>query len=627
MTPSALGFCLLALLCGAHARAATEVLTHSYDNYRTGANLSESTLNTSNVVPETFGRLFSYRVDGPVFSQPLIATQVQMPDQVLRDVVYLTTANNSVYAFDTESDGKSLLWRRTLAESPDGRAAIVSGILSTPVIDRATNSIYVVSGLMDGTQGKFVLHALDLGNGSERHVGPVVIEGSVEIDSTIVPFQPTRTRIGVQRAALAIAQGKLIVAFGGDFFEGWVFSFDKANLQAPPRAFCTTCVSHVSAISKINYLDSACILLGPGGGIWQSGRGPVIDAQGTIYFFTGNKQHVIKDGCRISPSVNACSSCVNPEGCTCKGNRSSGACRGHDACSANHAQDDRKFDTNEALIALTPTLELAGWFRPDNWDASGINGLEYNDLDLGGSGPLLIPGTSRLIGGGKQGVMYLLDVAPGSAPCESSLKEACIGPNPVQSFQVAPIPLRPNEYYRHILGGPVLWPRPVEQGGARVFLWRENDTLRSFVFSDRFEGCDTENPAPTTSHNCPAAARSEDFIDHHPGGILALSAYGSDSPTAIVWASKNQSMSGPAKLMAFKALPEPSSPTQLTKLWDSSFCEGDALDAGSEFVPPTIANGKVYLATGAGKVEVFGLIPKRNCVRQPVPMNFGPMLQ
>lgn len=617
---------LIVLIYGSPA-GAVDVLTNNYDPYRTGANLNESTLNALNVVPETFRRLFSYQVDGPVFGQPLIATRVELPGHGLRDVVYITTANNSVFAFDTQGEGKVLLWRRTLVQLPDGRAARVSGILSTPVIDRGTHSIYVVTGFMDGSQGKFVLHALDLGSGAEKHAGPVLIEGSVKIDSTVVPFQPSNTRIAVQRAALAIAQGQLIVAFGGDFFEGWVFSFDKANLRSPPRAFCTTCVSRVSAISKADYLDAHCTLLGPGGGIWQSGRGPAVGANGTLYFFTGNKQHVIKDGCTILPSDNACSQCTDPQGCKCKGNRSASACRGHDVCQANQARDHRQFDTNDALIALTPTLDLVGWFRPENWNAAGVNGLEYNDLDLGGSGPLLIPGTSRLIGGGKQGVMYALDASMPATPCEPSLANPCIARQPVQSFHVAPIPPKPNEYYRHILGGPVLWQRPEKEGGTRAFLWRENDTLRSYGLTDHFAGCDTNSPAPTTSHNCPAVARSEDFIDHHPGGILALSANGSDPSTAIVWASKHQSMNGPAKLMAFKAAPDAPSPAQLAKLWDSGDCEGDALIAGSEFVPPVVANGKVYLATGAGTVEVFGLIPKRECVRQPLPANLGPMMQ
>jgi hypothetical protein len=158
-------------------------------------------------------------------------------------------------------------------------------------------------------------------------------------------------------------------------------------------------------------------------------------------------------------------------------------------------------------------------------------------------------------------------------------------------------------------------------------VWRENDYLRSYAVSDKFEGCDTNGPAPTTTHSCPSSAQSKDFADHHPGGVLAISAKGSDAATAIVWASVSRAMNGPGRLKAFKAVPETSTPTELTKLWDSELCEGDRLDGGSDFIPPTVANGKVYLATGANKVEVFGLIKPRECIPQALPDLPGPMLQ
>jgi hypothetical protein len=191
---------------------------------------------------------------------------------------------------------------------------------------------------------------------------------------------------------------------------------------------------------------------------------------------------------------------------------------------------------------------------------------------------------------------------------------------------VAPSPPPPNEYYRHLFGGPVLWSRPANQGGSLAFVWRENDYLRSYPVSDKFEGCDTNRPAPTTSHNCPSSAQSADFADRHPGGVLALSADGTDAATAIVWASVSRVMNGPGKLIAFKAVPEPSTPTHLTKLWDSELCEEDRLEGGADFIPPTVANGKVYIATGANRVEVFGLSEPRQCVPQLAP-DLGPMLQ
>jgi hypothetical protein len=222
---------LLLLMCiswfGASASAA-DVLTNNYDNARTGANLNETTLNSANVKPETFGKIFHYAVDGPVYGQPLVVTRVTMPDKKSRDVVYVVTGSNSVYAFD--AGGGETLWRNALTQLPQGNAAAPIGIFSTPVIDRGGGTIYVVAGFMDGMNAKYVLHALDLADGREKQAA--IIDGSVKVDKDIIAFQPTDKRIAVQRAALAIAQDKIIVAFGGDYFEGWVFSFDKKNLKA-----------------------------------------------------------------------------------------------------------------------------------------------------------------------------------------------------------------------------------------------------------------------------------------------------------------------------------------------------------------------------------------------------------
>lgn len=615
---------VLALLWSVLA-SAVEVLTNNYDGFRTGANLNESGLNVANVAQQSFGKIFSYAVDGPSLSQPLIATQVEFSGGARRDVAIITTASNSVYAFD--ANGSELIWRKTLAELPDGAAAEPIGIFSTPVIDRQRNAVYVVAGLRQGDGAKYILHALNLSNGQLED--SVLIEGVLRVADELIAFEPTATRIAVQRAALAIAKGKIIVAFGGDFFEGWVFAFDQADLKRSPGVFCTTCASRLKAISKVDFMDTACILLGPGGGIWQSGRGPVVDDNGLVYFFTGNKQHVIKKGCVIPPSDNACSQCNTAGGCPCKGLGNSGVCRGPDVCQANAAGNGEIFDVNEALIQLDPgdSLKLKGWFRPANWNIAGSEGLEINDLDLGGSGPLMIPGTNRLIGGGKQGLLYVLDTQPATDTCVPSLERTCIANNAVQSFQVAPPPSRPNQYYRHILGGPVIWSRTPDKGGAMAYVWRENDHLRAYRIDAQFQGCSSENPAPTATHHCPSRAQSEDFIDHHPGGILAVSAKGDDSTTAIVWAATTRTVNGPGKLMAFKAEPDPASPDTLSKIWDSDICVEDRLDLGADFVPPTIANGKVYMATNANRIDVFGVIAKKDCTAEPLPKSFGPMLQ
>jgi hypothetical protein len=503
-----------------------------------------------------------------------------------------------------------LLWKRYLsAVSGEGERHDI-GILGTPVIDRASATLFVVTGTVEHRKGRYALHALDLRDGGEKHGGPVAIGGSVQIDDQKIAFEPTDKRIAVQRAALALANGKVIVAFGGDFFEGWVFSYDAADLSAPPAAFCTTCVSRVRSISKADYLSAECTFIGPAGGIWQSGRGPVVDERGMVYFFTGNKAHIVKQGCMIPQGRNACAQCDEPSGCPCKGVGQEKVCRGPDTCIANYSRDGRSFDSHEALVKLDPVrgLNIAGFFRPANWDAKGIHGLEFNDLDLGGSGPLLIPGTSRLVGGGKEGVLYLLDTdLQGDHPI------------PLQSFAIAPLPNPPLQYYRHILGGPVLWSRPGDSDGSRLFVWRMNDVLRSYRITDRFEDCDRQDVQPTGTQNCPSIAASRQRIDHHPGGILSLSANAQAPGSAIVWAYTSSVGNGPGQLMAFGALPDAAAPTKLDQIWSSDTCPGDNIETGSTFAAPTVSNGRVYIATGGDRVDVFGLLPQRPCANSPQP--------
>ena len=528
--PGSLGFsvALMAAFASAAGLAAPgDVLTQGYNTYRTGAQLEERILNAGNVRPPTFGKVASLPVDGYVHAQPLVVNGLQRDEKTAIDVVYVATGNNSVFAFDVTGGRHELLWKRHLTALPGAGERHDVGIVGTPVIDRNSATLFVVTGTIEDKKGRYLLHALDLREGGDKRGGPVPIEGSVGVDDQEVAFQPTDRRIAVQRAALAMANGRIIVAFGGDYFEGWVFSYDAADLRRPPSAFCTTCVSRVRSISKVDYLSAECTFLGPGGGIWQSGRGPVVDDRGLVYFFTGNKAHIVKQGCLIPEGRNACAQCARPGGCTCAGVGREKVCRGPDTCIANRSQDRRSFDTHEALIKLDPGqgLQIAGWFRPDNWNAEGMSGLEFNDLDLGGSGPLLIPGTSRLIGGGKEGVLYLLDA---DLPPDR--------PTPLQSFAIAPAPSPPLQYYRHILGGPVLWSRPAHPDGSRLFVWRMNDALRSYRLTDRFADCDRQDVRPTGTENCRSIAASRERIDHHPGGILSISADGDRSDSAIVWA-------------------------------------------------------------------------------------------
>src|ERR1022692_2762768 len=134
-----LGLALLAAFSPRLAQAQVSVTTERYDNSRTGANLNETILNTSNVVPGQFGKLYAYTVDGSVYAQPLYVPNVTIPGLGPHNVLYVVTMNDVVYAFDADSNALNggILW------SVDFRnpAAGVNAIPMTDVIANSSNII------------------------------------------------------------------------------------------------------------------------------------------------------------------------------------------------------------------------------------------------------------------------------------------------------------------------------------------------------------------------------------------------------------------------------------------------------------------------------------------------------
>ena len=140
----------------------TDVLTYHNDNSRTGANLNETTLTPKNVNASSFGRLFRYTVDGQVYAQPLVVSHLRMADGKVHNVLFVATENDSVYALDANDPTagprhNGVLWQTSFIDPANGITAVPSqdvgntgvgptdGITGTPVIDRSTNTLYVVS--------------------------------------------------------------------------------------------------------------------------------------------------------------------------------------------------------------------------------------------------------------------------------------------------------------------------------------------------------------------------------------------------------------------------------------------------------------------------------------------------
>src|SRR5258708_34691466 len=168
---------------GAAPAQANEVLTYHTDLSRTGQNLNETILTTSNVNSAGFGLLFTMKVDSNIDAQPLYVSGVTIGG-VSHNVVYTVTENDSAYAFDADTGTK--LWKvsakMTGEIAPSGKTIGCNqigptlGITATPVIDRSSGpngTIYFVAMTAD-TSGNYFqrLHALDLTTGPEEFGGP-----------------------------------------------------------------------------------------------------------------------------------------------------------------------------------------------------------------------------------------------------------------------------------------------------------------------------------------------------------------------------------------------------------------------------------------------------------------------
>jgi hypothetical protein len=351
------------------------VLTYRTDNARTGQNTNETALTLANVNSNTFGKVFSYTLDGYMAAQPLVLPNVSIPGQGTHNVVYAVTEHDSVYAFDADTIGGSgtPLWQVSLINPGAGiytlnaSADLVSwasgfdgndlGITGTPVIDPVTGTLYVLAMTKEVVNNvtNFYnrLHALDVATGAEKFGGPVLIQGTVpgmgdgHDSNGNVPFVHL---LHHNREALLLNNGKVYVAFTGHFdyppYHGWVFAYNAYTLAQ-------TGIYNANAN-------------GSGGGFWQAGCGPAADSAGNIYLESGN---------------------------------------------GNFDGTNQVFGNSVLKLSTTNGLSLADYFTP-------YNQLDLNlrDIDVGSAGQIVLPDSvgsaahpRLLLAGSKAGTAYLLD--------------------------------------------------------------------------------------------------------------------------------------------------------------------------------------------------------------------------
>ena len=327
-----------------------DVSTWHVDTNRSGLNANETSLTPSNVAPLSFGKLFSYAVDGYVYGEPLLMSNITV-NGAAHNVIYVATEHDSVYAFDADHYGTGApLWQVSLlqtGETPVTIGAIqpYQGVTSTPVIDPSTNTIYVVSEQSLSGNSTFRLNALDITTGKQKFGGPITIQASVPgTNSDSVNGVVTLTPSCIQRAALLLANGNVYMGFGS-CHSGWLLAYDASTL------------------AQTGVFNSSPNLDGEGqfssaGGVWMGSGGPVADSAGNIYITTGNGPW------------------------------------------------DGKTAFADSILKFTPTLKMLDYFTPDNYAF-----MDCDDADLAAGGLLLIPGTTEVVAGGKTGMMYMANTA------------------------------------------------------------------------------------------------------------------------------------------------------------------------------------------------------------------------
>ena len=367
-----ISFSVFLILVGAvlssYAAAQATVSTYHNDKERTGQNLLETILTPSNVNSTQFGKLFSQPVDGYMYAQPLYVPNVSIGG-VTHNVVYVATMNDSIYAFDADSNSGSdanPLWKTSFlgagitpvpASAVDCSDLLTSqiGVVGTPVIDISNKTLYVVARTEQSGQYYQKLHALDLTTGAEKFGGPVTIAATVSgtgkgsVGGTIA-FDPL---IQNQRSALLLQDGQVYISWGShcdeNSYHGWLMAY------------------------SVNTLKQTAVWIttpnGDEGSIWNAGSGPAGDTSNNTFIATANGTF-----------------------------------------DANTSGSDYA----QSILELGPpakgTFTVSDYFTPYN----GPN-LDVGDYDIGSGGLLLLPEQTKgpythlLVQSNKSGDIYLVN--------------------------------------------------------------------------------------------------------------------------------------------------------------------------------------------------------------------------
>ncbi|KAK9353574.1 pyrrolo-quinoline quinone [Lipomyces doorenjongii] len=591
--------------------AKVDVLTYHYDTASSGVNPKETLLNPANVNTTSFGKLYTTPVDGAVYAEPLIYTDVTITAGVntnagatgLHDVVFVATEHDSLYAIDAAVAGGAVLWKRTFLDTtnPGGNvnntlnateivpvaaydvdSSTISpeiGITGTPVIDSASNLLYVVPKTKEIIGGitHFVqrLHAINIADGTDAAT-PFLIgdtatcnannflslcclwwctplgketnntqiyvygdgDGSI-IDPAgtgkrIVQFNALRQN---QRCALSLVMDNVYVQWASHSdngpYHGWTMAWNVADVKGS-TGFQLTGVLNTSPNNGL-------------AGIWESGGRLVFESDGSAFYFASG------NGNGGAPTLDSNGFPAN----------------------ANYENSLVKVVADSTTNALNQNpngwgLKVTDYFMPYN-----VVSLDLSDLDFGAGGPVLLPDSAGngshphlMIAGGKEGKIYLIDRdnLGGFNSTDDNVLNAVLNSS---GHRTPPVQI-----------GAVLSTAAFYNGTIYLVSGQSNRASAYVINS-------TKTALIITSQTA-----ISDFGDF-PGSVI-VSANGATA--GIVWVMDRKAN----QIHAYDAS------TFAAELWNSGQISGDNLGSVVKFAVPTVANGMVYVGT-RNSLVVYGL--------------------
>ncbi len=574
---------------------ATNITQYHVDSQLTGANLTETQLTPSNVNAADFGQLYNTPLDGQVYAEPLVLTNVTItagPNTIgtpgtYPSVVFVATQHDSLYAINAANG--AILWQRTFLDTTNpndylpGATSVTTipngdtdsddinpevGITSTPVIDPSSNIIYVLPNTKEIVDGNAYyvqrLHAINISDGTDA--APAFVIGTTTNGNTndtpiyvngtgdgnvngVVQFNALREN---NRPALSLVNGEVYAEWAshGDNgpYHGWVVRWNVTNVRTQGMV-----------LSGVLCTDPN----GGEGGIWEGGGGLTFDpdetfnGQPAFYFETGNG---------------------DPRG-------------GPPPLDANGFPADDDYFESLVKVENDPTTSVTnpnsnGWGMKivDYFTPYNVNALDDADEDFGSGGALVLPDSAGIPGhphlivaAGKEGTIYLLDrdnLGKFNINDDNVLNSVY---NPSTGITTPPV----------LINGSLS--TPAYYHGTLYWVAGYDSNAWSFVVAP--------NPAPNPPTVPiavlePTSETANNNFGYEPGSVT-ISADGSEDPAGgIVWIMDNNN----GELHAYSTL------SLSTELWNS----GPGSIATVKFAVPTVANGQVFVGT-QDSLQVFGL--------------------